>query len=359
MTQRLAIGPANFAGQGFAWAEAVQRHLGVPAISFATNTQVPLRRGMGNHRFDVHHRLPHHRLSTSWGKAIRLGRILRDVTHVAADGFLSLYGRHDRADLECDLRRLERRGIEIAMIAHGSDIRDPDAHMARHLFSFYGAAPPEWVDSLRRRSRRNRSLAQTYGAPLFVSTPDLLLDAPHATWLPLCVDPGQWSGARPAFSDEVPTVLFVPSRRHPPIKGTEVVDPVLRRLAAEGKIKYRAPDFVAHDAMPTLVQRADIVVDQIMTGSYGVAAVEGMAAARLVVGFVGAETTALMPEKAPIVDAPPWRFEAVIDDILRNPRTYADQAAGGPAFVRRWHSGEASATALGAFLGTRTAARAG
>jgi hypothetical protein len=352
MTKRLAIGPANYAGQAFAWAEAVQHHLGCPAASFATATTPPFRRGAVNHRFDAHYRLPHHRMSTPWGKALRMGRLLRDVTHLAADGFLSLYGRHDRVDLEADLRRVARRGIEVAMIAHGSDIRDPDAHMARHPFSFYASAPPDWVERLRQRSRRNRALAEMIGAPLFVSTPDLLLDVPHATWLPLCVDPARWSGARPALSGVVPTVLFVPSRRRPPIKGTEIVDPALRRLAAAGRINYLAPSAVAHDDMPALVRRADIVIDQIMTGSYGVAAVEGMAAARLVVGFVGAETTAIMPEKPPIADAPPSAFAATMDEILANRPAYAELAAAGPAFVRRWHSGKASAAALAQFIDT-------
>jgi hypothetical protein len=352
MTRRLAIGPANYAGQGFAWAEAVREHLAVPSISFATNRHIPWRRNMASYQFDVHHRFPHHRLSTVWGKAFRLGRLLRDVTHMAADGFLPLYGRHDTGDLACDLRRVEGRGIRIAMIAHGSDIRDPDAHMARHPFSFYATAPTEWVDRLRRRSRRNRTLAETVGVPLFVSTPDLLLDVPHATWLPLCIDPIRWVTDRPAFSDGVPTVLFVPSQRHPPIKGTEVVDPVLRGLAAAGKINYLSPSFVTHDEMPALVRRADVVVDQVMTGSYGVAAVEGMAAGRLVVGFVGTETRALMPENPPIVDAAPSCFTAVIDHILGDPETYAERAAAGPAFVERWHSGRASAAAVEAFLCT-------
>lgn len=351
MTERLAIGPANYAGQAFTWAEAVQQHLGIPSVSFATNQGVPWRRTAANHRFDVHHRLPHHRLSTSWGKAFRMARILRDVTHLAADGFLSLYGRHDRADLEAELRRVRRRGIEVALIAHGSDIRDPDAHMARHPFSFYRCASPEWVDALRQRSRHNRALARSLDVPLFVSTPDLLLDVPHATWLPLCVDPERWTVAPLAYTGQMPTVLFLPSRRRPPIKGTEVIDPVLRRLADQRKIRYLAPQSVSHTAMPALVRQADVVIDQILTGSYGVAAVEGMAAGRLVIGFVEALTRTCVPEAPPMVDAPPDCFEDVVEDVVQHPRRYVQQAMDGPSFVRRWHNGAASAAALRTFLG--------
>jgi hypothetical protein len=284
---------------------------------------------------------------TPWGRAFRMRRILHQASHLAVDGFISLY----RSGIGTDFDRMERQGVRMALIAHGTDIRDPDAHVARYDFSYYATAPQDWVDRARRGSRRNRSVAAALGAPLFVSTPDLLLDAPAATWLPLSIDAARWSATQPALAHGLPTVLHRPSRSNPPIKGTDVIDPVLRDLAARGRIRYLAPETVPHDAMPGLVAQADIVVDQILTGSYGVAAVEGLAAGRLVVGFVGAATRALMPEDPPIVDAPPDRFAAVVNEILDNPEAFAARAAAGPAYVQRWHDGSAAAAALRSFLG--------
>ncbi|NES31012.1 hypothetical protein GCE86_04075 [Micromonospora terminaliae] len=341
--RRLAIGPANFAEQAYQWARAVERHLELPAVSFALKP-VPLR-GRG-FQFSAHHRIPHPRLMTPWGRAVRLNRILHGATHLAVDGFIPLH----RAGIAADLARASRQGIRMALIAHGSDIRDPDAHMARFGFSYYASAPNEWVDKLRRRSRRNRSIAVALALPLFVSTPDLLLDVPEATWLPLSVDVERWQAAHPALGGGTPTVLHRPSYSKPPIKGTDVIDPVLRNLAALGRIRYLAPEHVSHDAMPELVGQADIVVDQIRTGSYGVAAVEGLAAGRLVIGFLGPATRALMPEEPPIVDASPERFAAVMNGILDDPETFSERAAAGPGFVRRWHDGAASAAALKSFL---------
>jgi hypothetical protein len=102
--------------------------------------------------------------------------------------------------------------------------------------------------------------------------------------------------------------------------------------------------------MPGLIGQADIIVDQIQSGSYGVAAVEGMAAGRLVVGYVADDVRALMPEPPPIVDAPKESFEAKIHEILCDIGTFASIASRGPDFVKRWHNGRASAIALRPFL---------
>ncbi|MBB5112910.1 hypothetical protein AB0K27_15735 [Micromonospora echinospora] len=342
--RRLAIGPANFAEQAYQWARAVQRHLDVPAVSFGLKP-IPTR-GKG-FQFSADHRIPHPRLMTPWGRALRMARILDGATHLALDGFIALH----HLGLRSDFDQARRRGMKMALIAHGSDIRDPDAHMARYDFSYYASAPVEWVAKRRRRSRRNRSAATGLGAPVFVSTPDLLLDMPDATWLPVTIDTTRWLPARPALTGGVPTVLHRPSHSNPPIKGTEIIDPVLRDLAARGRIRYLAPECVPHAAMPGLVAQSDIVVDQVLAGSYGVAAAEGLAAARLVVGFVGPETRALMPEEPPIVDAPPGCFAKVMETILDDRETFSAMADAGPDFVHRWHDGTAAASALRRFLG--------
>lgn len=349
---RLAIGPANCSGQAYQWADAVRRHLGVPARSFSIRSGRPLmgrQRGFG---FPVHHALPHHRLSTPWGKAWRLSRVLRDATHVAVDGFLSVYGRLDRSDIGHDVVRLERSGLQIALIAHGSELRDPDLHMARHSFSYYVGAPEPWVDRLRSRARRAREIIDSVDAPVLVASPDLVIDTPRATWLPFTIDLERWSTDEPTLTRPVPRVLHLPSRREPPLKGTDVVEPVLRRLADRGFIEHLSPGGVSHSAMPDVIRRADVVVDQIRSGFYGVAAVEAMAAGRLVIGSVGPRTREILPEDPPIVDAQPQDFADVMDGILSDRERYAERAQRGVAFARTWHDGAASANALLTFLRT-------
>ena len=95
-----------------------------------------------------------------------------------------------------------------------------------------------------------------------------------------------------------------------------------------------------------------MVVEQILSGSYGVAAVEGMAAGRLVIGYVGDEVRASMPEDAPILDTTPDSFLSTMLQVIDNRADYADLAASGPGYVERIHSGRMSAQVLASFLGT-------
>lgn len=346
----LAIGPANYAGQAYRWASAVRDHLAVASTSFAPSEFVFRWPDRARHRFPVHQRLPHHRLTTPSGKRMRMRRVLADATHLAADGFLSVHGRFDINHLADDLDALRQQGLKLALIAHGSDVRDPDAHMRRYDYSYYRQAPAGFVERLRRVSARNRALAVESGLPLFVSTPDLLIDVPFAQWLPLCIDPAAWSGSPGGPWSGAPAVLHLPSKRVPPIKGTDVIDQELRILEGEGLIRYLAPEAVSNSQMPALVKKADIVVDQIRGGYYGVASVEAMAAGKLVVCAMGADVVELMSEPPPVVSADPSNFRARLLDIIAAPDASAQIAAKGPDFVKRWHNGQASAAALKTYL---------
>jgi glycosyltransferase involved in cell wall biosynthesis len=224
--------------------------------------------------------------------------------------------------------------------------------MARYEYSLFRVANDEWVDRLRALSSLNRGRVSE--RPTFVSTPDLLLDAPEAHWLPLAIDVPSWSTRRPALESRVPVVLHLPSRRDPPIKGTQYIDAILRELHVKGRIEYLSPTAAPHSEMWDLVRRSDIVVDQILTGSYGVAAIEAMAAGRLVIGYLFDEVRALMPEPPPIIDATPTSFGTVMDRLLDELDDYRAIAQQGVVFAERWHGGQASADSLSTFLDVET-----
>src|SRR5690606_33676634 len=135
----------------------------------------------------------------------------------------------------------------------------------------------------------NRLVLDAFDGPVFVSTPDLLLDVPEATLLPVVVDVDTWAAAAQAANSPkspaaAPTVMHIPSNAS--IKGSPHVDRVATELAERGVIRYERLSGVPAAQMPETVAQADIVVDQLLLGSYGVAACEAMAAGRAVVGNV-------------------------------------------------------------------------
>lgn len=352
----LAIGPANYAGQADAWARAVREHTPARAWSFSRGApgRLVTRLGLAGVGFDLpaDKVIPAEIFHLPVAHDVRSRWLLRGTTHVALDGFQPLFRLRREGKLAIDLHQLGAAGKKVALIAHGTDVRDPSGHIERNgASSYFNEGDQQWRDRLTRQTAANRDLAQWSGLPVFYSTPDLAFDLPFGTWLPVCLDPSAWVSDAPVLEREVPKVLHLPSRRNPPIKGTRFIDPALRRLHDAGKIEYLAPEHMPHAELASLIKSVDVVVDQVLFESYGVAAIEAMAAGRLVVGNMAPAVRASMDQAPPLVDAAPDQVEAVLEEILADRNRFARQAAEGPAFVRTWHDGRASARALEPFLG--------
>lgn len=343
----LAIGPGNVAGQGYQWSEAVSREFGISSWSFA-GTRANVRRIDGA----PHFRIPHHRVRPRAVRDLWIRGLLSSRTHVLVESLEPLVGDPRFSLVTDELPFLESLGLSVGAVFHGSDVRSPARHMDRLSQSYFRLWDHSEREGLEERAAKRRAAADAMGLPCFVSTPDLLLDLPRANWLPLVIDSGAWATDRRLLENRRPVVMHIPSRRNPPIKGSDYIEPVLADLARQGLIDYRAPaGVVPHREMMGLVKGADIVVEQILVGSYGVAAVEAMAAGCVVIGYVGDQVRQNMPENPPIVDTTPEAFLDTMMQVIREPEHYLALAASGPGYVERIHSGSMSALSLGGFLG--------
>jgi len=157
------------------------------------------------------------------------------------------------------------------------------------------------------------------------------------------------ASSRALLERERPLVVHAPS--HTRIKGTELIEPVVERLAEKGLIDYRRITGVANADMPALFAQADVVLDQFVLGSYGVAACEGLAAARVVVGHVADRVRERVGEDLPIVEATAQTVGEVLERICDERDWACERAAAGLDFVRRVHDGRRSAAVLAPFLG--------
>lgn len=345
---RLLVAPVNAAGQGEAWARAAERELdGVAAISMQVG-------GSGGFAHEAGIRVPPPVFAWSRDWQAELRRIVEHtVTHVLLESGRALLAGGIRGDLHADLRRLAAWGIPVALVWHGSDVRDGARHAREHPRSPY--VDPSWAhDELDEIAARNRALAARSALPSLVSTPDLLDDVPGAMWLPVVVDPAAWAADAPPLGHGGRLrVVHAPSSGA--VKGSQLIEPVVLKLAAEGVIEYRRVERVAHADMPDVVQQADIVLEQFRLGSYGVAAVEAMAAGRIVIGDVD-ERVAESVESAtgarpPIVSVAPEALERALRDMAADPSAALAAAAQGPAFVTRAHDGAHSAAVIARALG--------
>jgi hypothetical protein len=336
----LGITPANFAGQGWAWARSAERNLSDVSAQVVSNP--------GGYGFRTDVVMTSEQAADLEWELDQARRVLAGWTHVISESVRPVLGQLNGSTLSGDMAALRRAGVQVAAVCHGSEIRRPAHHQATYPFSpFVG----DWdgLLELRQRADRNRAILHALDIPVFVSTPDLLDDVPHARWLPVVVDDEDFVPAPPPFRRAVPVVLHLPSS--PRLKGTAAIDAVGQRLADEGLIEYRSLRDIPASSTAELIREADVVVDHIVIGNYGVLACQAMAAGRLTVGHIHERVRRRVGRPVPVLEATPLTLEAVLRSALADPTTIADLAASGPEFVRDLHDGRVSARVLASFLG--------
>ncbi len=334
----LAIGPTNMAGQGTAWAEALERAGGVATrtfqfareTSYGFPTDVTLTNEM--------------RASREWQRT-QADTLLGWATHLLCENGLSLFGALNGGWASGDVPMLAKAGLHMAVVLHGSEIRHPDRHRQLEPWSPFNAMPAHQVERLQVSAEQLARRLIDSEIPLFLTTNDLM-DYVDGTWLPTVVDMARWqTDVEPLQTEEI-VVTHIPSRGT--MKGTAVVDRVIARLAEDPHlpVTYRRLEDLHYTEVPKHIQSADIVIDQLALGEYGVAAVEAMAAGRVVVANVADRVRSRIGEDLPIVQATPATLEDVIRDIAERRETYRATALRGFEYARAIHDGRRSVEIL-------------
>lgn len=338
---RVLIAPVNYSGQGREWARALEES--TPDIS-AQNLAIDVPGGFS---FDADIVVPvatYHN-DSDWQR--REFEAAAGATHVLIEAEEPPFGRLLGRSVAAQSQALLGRGVDVAFLAHGTDARLPSRHIEANPWSYY-SDESIYLPRAETLAARNIALLEGSGRPIFVSTPDLLLDLPTAHWCPVVVDPKRWETRRTARATGSPLrVAHAPSVSA--VKGTQLILPALERLVDENVITLDLVTGVPTTDMPQRFADADVVIDQMRIGSYGVAAVEAMASGCLVVGHVSDEVRALITAQSgaelPIVEATVDTIEQVLRD-LADDQSFKSRRAYGLDFVQALHEGRYSAKVL-------------
>lgn len=331
---RVLITPANYAGQATQWAAAVEAadpDVGVRTLAIESSFAFPSDAKVARRVFQN---------SASWQRAQL--EASRSFTHVLVESLIPPFGRLAGRDLKTQLDLLGP-SVSAAILCHGSEIRRPRPEVF----------PDERDYRLAERvTARNRDLLAVLRRPVFVSTPDLLEDAPNATWVPVVIDAERWSAA--ADTDRAETASRTLRVVHAPsssaVKGTALIAPTMTRMHSAGTVEYVEITGVPHADMPGVYADTDVVLDQFLLGSYGAAACEAMAAGKVVVSHVDESVRervrGVTGLELPIVEATAQSLETVLVGLAGDPVRRERLAQEGRAFVSAVHDGRFSAEAL-------------
>ncbi len=333
---RVLHAAAEIAGQASILCRAL-RQQGVDATALAYNAQYPA------YPTDV--LVPHD------GKPAvprLLGYLSTAARHVGRYDLVHVhFGRSLVPPWNLDLPVHRALGTRLVFHFHGCDARNRARMLERHPQSAACAECDPFCDPGRQR----RAIAQSleYGFRTFVSTPDLLESVPHAEHLPVALDVAAWAGepAGGAVRDDgTVTALHVPTNRR--IKGTRWIEAGLDAARTrQPRLAFRLLENAPWAAVRQAMAAADIVVDQVFLGWYGLVAVEAMALGKPVVGFIRPE----FEERARALGLPLVRCTKddvgdVVAALAADPARRATLGEAGRAYALRVHDASVVARRL-------------
>jgi glycosyltransferase involved in cell wall biosynthesis len=183
---------------------------------------------------------------------------------------------------------------------------------------------------------------------IFVSTPDLLEWSRDATWIPNPLDLEMYPNvgvreSRPEDSDSI-KILHAPSKRR--LKGTEHVLSAIKRLKNEGyNIELILVENIPHNEAIEYYKQADIVVDQLLIGWYGMLAQECMALGKPVCVYLREDLLGYIPSH-PMLNTTPDNIAETLRLLIEDPTLRSDLGKKGRRYVEKVHSSDKIARRL-------------
>jgi hypothetical protein len=219
------------------------------------------------------------------------------------------------------LRRIELKIYKLlgkCVIMHfvGSDIRDEDylVWKTENIFSFLSGEDKE-IKSSKWQKKLIKD-AEEFADYIIVSTPDLLELIPTAKYYPVVIDVDKIKDEflknkpDPNIKNEI-VILHVPSNKK--LKGTKYINDALIKISNSNEYPIRliTPNFKQNDNSSNYLvsrynlfkafQEADIIIDQMIIGWYGLQSIEGLLAGKKVICYVDEKYNNFLYDDCPIV----------------------------------------------------------
>jgi glycosyltransferase involved in cell wall biosynthesis len=230
------------------------------------------------------------------------------------------------------------------------------------VFHFYYGLTvvPKRVQFPILRAMRKKSVFHYVGSDIRGKSPTELSYGRHADvqivgsydaarWIPEAevVPPGiDLTRIEPALPAEAPNVRVAHAALSRRRKGTDLVVSACEELGVELDVIEN----VRHDEVGPRIAQADLVVDQLNSGWYGLFAVEAMAYGKPVVGYIHEEAAARTAEafgvELPIVRTTKETLARDLRPLAESPLLRREAGAAGRVYVERVHDAGAMADRL-------------
>lgn len=214
-----------------------------------------------------------------------------------------------------DLMMLRFFGRKIFYQFRGSEIRMASVFKRHSRYAYAGQASANVISKpVEAKQRAFRDYVQAVCHGVLVTDPELQTSVPEAVIVPRALNLDDWSFVGTHKSDRL-KVVHAPSNRV--TKGTDAVLAAVDRLISEGhNIDFQLVEKLSHDEARKVYKEADIIIDQLRIGWYGVLAVEAMALGKAVVTYIRDDLRHYLPDPRPLEIANPDNLYQVLRGLL-------------------------------------------
>lgn len=132
-------------------------------------------------------------------------------------------------------------------------------------------------------------------------------------------------------------LLIVHAPSSPEIKGTEYILKAVENLKDKYDFNFTLVQGMAHEEAKKVYAKADLVIDQILCGSYGLFAIEAMAMGKPVITWISEFMEGKYPKTLPIISANPENIEAKLEYLINNREQLSELGRQGREYVEEYH----------------------
>lgn len=197
------------------------------------------------------------------------------------------------------------------------------------------------LDTQRRKAIDKMALHVDH---IWAHNPDLLFFLPpeKTTFLPYAVNPEKFPLT--PFTPKYPLkIVHAPTNRE--AKGSDYILNALHYLKNKHphKIEIVLVENIPHEEAITLYKNADLIIDQLMIGWYGVVAIEAMMLGKPVVTRIAQEYYQFLPDdmvkdiEKSFINADPFNIEGVLEKYIQDIDLLKEKSELAYKFAMKWH----------------------
>ncbi|MCH1626279.1 glycosyltransferase family 4 protein [Ferdinandcohnia quinoae] len=233
-----------------------------------------------------------------------------------------------------DLPKIKSRNKKMIMHHWGNDVRFHEQARINNPYVYTGDSPPnEEIDAKLKKITTyiKEAIVQDYEVYDYVKD---YYKKVHV--LPIAIDLSQFEPHYPFIQKERPLILHAPT--NPDFKGTTYIEETIEKLKEDYQFDYQRIEKMNHDEVIKLYKDADIIIDQVLCGSYGLLSVESMALGKPVITYIRPDLISAFPNDLPIVNANPDNLYEQTRSLLNNPQLRRKLGEKGRQYVEKVHA---------------------